>query len=108
MKPNVAIARAQTVADQWKADAERRRRMSKHDIGADILEHCADELLSELKDIEDANREVSAAEYAAANNKSVSTVRRWCRLGMIAARQSGRDWLIRLGEPAPVLKAKVA
>lgn len=96
--------RLEALAAQWRADAEKRRRMSANDVGADMLAYCADELMAEVTDTSEADEEISAAAYALLHGKSAKTVRRWCRDGLVLARQAGRDWKIRRGEPAPKLR----
>lgn len=93
--------RLSTLADAWRKDAERRKRMFAGDAGAEILRYCADELEAELRDVAEADEEISVAAYAALHGKSASTVRRWCQLGIITARQNGREYVIRRGEPTP-------
>ena len=79
--------------------------MSTLDAGADVLAYCADELLSELRDLAEADEELSAAAYADLHGKAVSTVCRWCRTGALLARREGRDYVIRRGEPCPTFAA---
>ena len=98
-------ARLHALADTWTAEAGKRRKLSAHDVGADILTYCADELRAELNDASDDDTELSAAEYAALNDVSANTVRRWCQTGALPARPVGREWRIRRGEPAPKLRA---
>jgi hypothetical protein len=93
------------LAAQWHQDAATRRRMSAGDVGADILDYCAGTLLETLREAAEADEELSVAAYAALQHKSVSTVRRWCQLGMIRARKVGREYLVRRGEPAPRFEA---
>lgn len=93
--------RIESLADSWRAEANRRRAMSPHDVGADLLDYCASELLSELRDVRSADEELTPEEYAAENRRSISTVRRWCKTGALPARKVGRGWVIRRGTPAP-------
>lgn len=89
------------LASAWRADAAKRLKMFAGDVSAQILTYCADELEAELRDVAEADEELSVAAYAALHGKSASTVRRWCQMGMITARQNGREYVIRRGEPAP-------
>ncbi len=93
--------RLTALAGAWRTDADRRKKMFAADPGAEILRYCADELEAELRDVAEADEELSVAAYAALHGKSVSTVRRWCQRGMITARQVGREYVIRRGEPTP-------
>lgn len=93
--------RLSALAGTWRQDAERRKKMFAADPGAEILRYCADELEAELRDVAEADEELSVAAYASLHGKSVSTVRRWCQHGLITARQVGREYVIRRGEPAP-------
>lgn len=93
--------RLTTLAASWRTDADRRKKMFAGDPGAEILRYCADELEAELRDAAEADEELSVTEYAALHGKSVSAVRRWCQRGLITARQVGREYVIRRGEPTP-------
>lgn len=97
--------RLTALATRWHQDAETRRRMSAGDVGADILDYCARALTETLREAADDDEELSVAAYAELHHKSVSTVRRWCQLGMVVARKVGREYLIRRGEPTPRFEA---
>lgn len=97
--------RLTALADAWKAEASKRRKLSAHDVGADILAYCADELRAELSDTCSDDEELTAAQYADLHDVSANTVRRWCQTGALLARPVGREWRIRRGEPAPNLRA---
>lgn len=98
-------ARLNALADTWSAEADKRRKLSAHDVGADILLYCADELRSELADTSDDDTELTAAAYAALHGVSANTVRRWCQSGALPALPVGRGWAIRRGEKPPKLRA---
>lgn len=104
MADKTTDTRLVALADSWQAEAAKRRKLSAHDVGADILAYCAEELRSELLDTAGDDAEVSAAEYAEMHNISPNTVRRWCQLGALPARPVGREWRIRRGEPTPKLR----
>jgi hypothetical protein len=89
------------LVDAWRADAERRRQISAGDAAADVLTYCAEQLDAALRTQDNDDEELSVADFAALHGKSVSTVRRWCQLGHITARQVGREYVIRRGEPTP-------
>lgn len=97
-------SRIRSLADSWKKDAEKRRKMSSLDFAADILEHCASELENELRDVENADEELTVGSYAALHHKAPSTVRRWCMTGALPARRVGSEYRIRRGEPCPELR----
>jgi excisionase family DNA binding protein len=97
--------RLASLASTWREEAKKRRRMSAHDVSADVLDFCASEMLSELQDASAADREITVAEFAELHDVSVSTVRRWCQTGALTARQAGREYRIRRGEPCPMLRA---
>lgn len=97
--------RLAALADSWRQDAATRRRMSAGDVGADILDYCAVALTEVMREAADDDEELSVAAYAALHHRSVSTVRRWCQLGMVRARKVGREYLVRRGEPAPTFEA---
>lgn len=97
----VHVLRFSDLVTAWRADAERRRQVSAGDAAADVLCFCADQLDRAVRAQADADEELSVADFAALHGKSVSTVRRWCQRGMITARQVGREYVIRRGEPTP-------
>ena len=100
--------RLSALATSWRTDAETRAKMFAADPSAQLLRFCADALEAELRDVAEADEELSVAAYAALHGKSPSTVRRWCQLGMIPARQAGREYVIRRGEPTPRFEARSA
>ena len=99
------MPRIAALAASWRLESLRRRRMSSHDVTADILEHCASELDAELADASDADEELTVQQYAELHGKSVSTVRRWCQTGAISTTPHGREYRIRRGEPCPSFRA---
>lgn len=101
MSAPATASRIRSLAASWKLDAAKRRQMSSLDFAADILEHCASELESELRDAEDADRLLTVREFAALHDKAPSTVRRWCQSGALPATRRGRGYDIRRGEPCP-------
>lgn len=102
---NATTHRLQSLATMWRAEAAKRRRMSAHDVSADVLDFCAGEMLAELRDANEADEELTVAQYATLHEVAISTVRRWCQVGALACRQVGREYRIRRGEPCPVLRA---
>ena len=96
-----SVDRIESLVSSWRQEAARRRAMSAHDVGADLLEYCAGELHSELRDVIDADEPIGPDAYAALHKVSVSTVRRWCKSGALPATKKGREWSIRRGEPTP-------
>lgn len=93
-----------TLAATWHTEATRRRAMSTNDAIADALDYCAKELASEVRDVTEADTELSAEAYADLHGVSAATVRRWCMSGAITANKVGRGWTIRRGEPAPTFR----
>lgn len=95
------------LAREWQEEVERRRRMSPHDVTADILHHCATGLLAAVAKASADDEELSPAEYGAQSHiqKSPSQVRRWCQAGAIECRRVGRDYRIRRGATPPYLSA---
>ncbi len=92
-------ARVELVIGHWTAEAQRRREVSKTDPVSDTLEHCASKLKLALDD--DALTELTTADYARLHHRTEQTVRRWCRLGLIASRKQGAGYLIQRGTRPP-------
>lgn len=78
----------------YRAEVERRRRISKHDGVADALEYVADEIALAVGELTDPTRLRSAAEYAAEHGVTPGTVLRWCRRNELSHRPSPRGVLI--------------
>ena len=82
-------------ADEWEAEAENQRRMSKLSPIADTLAYCAADLRERARQAEAARRNLSTAQYARIANVAPGTVRKWCARGWLdATRAADGDWII--------------
>jgi len=90
------IGAVRGLANGWRDEAERRRRISRADPVAEALDYCAGELDSELTELESstATVTVSVEEYAAATGVTPQTVRNWIRSGKLRAMRSAKGYRI--------------
>lgn len=88
-------------ADEWRTRAAQQRHPSIHNAIADTLEVCAAELEEAIED----NKYIDVEAYARIHPERphVQTVRKWCRLGWLAAIPTRKGYLIhRDAEVRPV------
>lgn len=86
---------------EYRDEANRRRQISKVDPVADAIEHIATDLSQRIELARLAEGEwLSVEDYAAQPdvNRTAQTVRAWIRAGQLAAKPTGRGYLIRKGE----------
>ena len=74
---DTAFAAFKGTAADWEAEAERRRKLTKVDPVADVLEYCASELRDQVKEIETDTHWLTVDQYAALHGKAPQTVRGW-------------------------------
>ena len=98
------VQRCQQIIAEWRADAARRKAVSASDQQADVFVFCANTLEAALNAAADEDEEISTAEYAAMHHRGVSTIRRWCKAGLLVATKKGKDYVIRRGEPCPKMR----
>lgn len=91
---------ADSLAREWREEAERRRVISKADPVPDVLEYCAGELATRARAAA-AIVSVSVEEYATAHRVTAQTVRNWCRAGRLNARETPKGWAIPKDAIAP-------
>jgi hypothetical protein len=79
-------------AAEWRTRAAQQRHPSIHNPIADTLDVCAEELERALED----EQYVSVEDYARIHPERphVQTVRKWCRLGWLAAIPTRKGYLI--------------
>lgn len=100
---------AESVAREWRDEAERRRALSKTDPVADTLAFCASELVARIRSVSIVEQHsVSVERYAEITNVTPQTVRQWCRRGLVPAQLGGRGWLIRMDAKRPGRERKSA
>lgn len=87
----------QGVARDWRKEAERRRSISKADPVADTLEYCAGEVVARVRSVGDADNLLTVEQYAAQPDVGVTaqTVRKWIRLGQLAAIETPKGYRVR-------------
>lgn len=82
------------LARDWKADAERRSRVSKLDPIADTLTYCANRITAELKALETVEQRLTVDEYAKRERVTPQTVRNWIRNNRLPAIETTKGYLI--------------
>lgn len=92
---DAVIASMRQLAETWAQTVHERRKVASVDVAADAIAFCASELVSELARIDEATRLLSVEQFAKAHHTTVSTVRRWCARGELAAEKTPMgDWRI--------------
>lgn len=85
----------ESVARDWRAEAERRRGISATDPVADTLAYCAGEIETRVRSLTFVARDgVTVDAFAATCEVTAQTVRQWCRRAMVPAQLTSRGWLI--------------
>jgi MerR family regulatory protein len=102
---DTAIAAVRAVVNGWKEEAERRRRISKVDPAADVLEYCAGELTTQLDQATSAKAYDTVEEFARDVGVTPQTVRTWCRRKLIAAVPTPNGYRIRPGQLPPARRS---
>ncbi|HTG26087.1 MAG TPA: helix-turn-helix domain-containing protein [Reyranella sp.] len=88
------LASVQSVSRDWRAEAERRRKVAKSDPVADALDWCAGELDTRCAMLKAECATVSVEQYAAAHGIAEQTVRNWIHQGQLPAERAGRGYRI--------------
>lgn len=88
------VVRLSAMVKDYRAEVERRRRISKHDSVADTLDYVSDELELAIGELTDPTRLRTAEQYAAEHDVTPATVLRWCRRGELSHRATSRGVLI--------------
>lgn len=94
-----AVAASQRLAARWLEEAARRRKLSRLDAIADVLDYCAGELLEVAAAAREAELEDTVEEYARLEQVTPATVRKWCRRGKVVARKTAKGYRIPRVQP---------
>lgn len=80
--------------ESWKSEAKTRRGRIPHDPVAETFAYCASDLEARIQ-VSTSRDVVSTGEYAAMNDVTDGTVRKWIKAGELEAHQdSSGDWKI--------------
>jgi hypothetical protein len=82
------------LADLWRAEAARRRKLTAVDPAADVLEHCASELTQQTADLRTGVAVLTVGDYARLKHVTPQTVRRWIRRGELPATGTSEGYVI--------------
>lgn len=85
MSVDVAVAAARALAESWLAEANQRRRISKHDPVVEALEYCAAELSETVRGLDAPGAMRTVEQFAAEMCVTGSAVRRWIAAGRLEA-----------------------
>ena len=95
---DVIFANDRKVAESWRREAAKRRRLSQVDPVADTLDYFASELLEQVRTYEQTSHWLTVAQYAQLKLVTPQTVRNWIRRGELSAEPDGKGgWLIPRG-----------
>lgn len=85
----------ESVARDWRAEAERRRGISATDPVADTLAYCAGELVNRVHALTFVVKDGQTVDaFAAKHDVTAQTVRQWCRRALVPAQLTSRGWII--------------
>jgi excisionase family DNA binding protein len=82
-------------AEQWEAMVSQQRRLTTVNPPADAVEYCAKDLRALVEQLRANTEELTPEQYAKLHGVSAETVRAWIRKQRLAARDTGRGYLIR-------------
>jgi hypothetical protein len=91
---DTVAAAARRVATEWKGEAEKRRRVSRHDPVADTLEFCASELSENIRAVDGPGATRTVEQYARDHGVTPQTVCRWIRRKELEAEQTPHGYRI--------------
>lgn len=92
---DAVFAQLKGVTKNWRADAERRHRITAIDPVADTTAYLAGELDDLVKRLEADTAMLSPSEFARLHHTTAQTVTAWCRSGKITgALPKGRTWQV--------------
>ena len=91
---DTAIAAARAVAAGWQTEAEKRRRISKHDLIAETLDYCAGELLEKMRPLDAPGAMRTVEQYATDHGVTAACVRKWLATGRLDGMKTPHGWRI--------------
>lgn len=84
------LATFRGLSKTWREEAQRRRRATPTDAGAEAMEYCAAELLKLVDQTRNDLHRVTVEQYAKLREVSEQTVRNWIHRGLLPA-ERGRN-----------------
>jgi hypothetical protein len=94
MSTDTAIAAARSLAASWESEAERRRRISRHDPASEALAYCAEELREVMRPLDSPGAIRTVPQFAADRAVTPSCVRRWIVSGRLEATKTPHGYRI--------------
>lgn len=91
---DAVYAAMRKIADEWKSDAAKRKKLTATDPVADALEYCADEVIDQIQTLKLNKHTLTVKEYADMKGKSPQTIRNWIHRGELDAAQVDGDFRI--------------
>lgn len=90
------VSAVEGVTRTWKAEAEKRRALSKLDPIPDALEYCAGEIMTHVRAAQYGDRGLTVDQYAKLPHVGVTpqTVRHWIRTRQLLATQTPKGYRI--------------
>ena len=76
---DLILASSRAVAETWRDEATRRRKISPTDPVADTMEFCATELLDHLQGVDRQTHWLGSEDFAQLHGVTPQTVRNWIR-----------------------------
>lgn len=81
-------------AEQWETMVSQQRALTTVNPPADAVEYCAKDLRALVAKLRTNTEELTPEQFAALQGVSAETVRAWIRKKRLAARDTGRGYLI--------------
>lgn len=102
---DVVVRRVEATSRTWREEAERRRKISKIDPVAEVLDYCAGELSAVLRDAKAESETITVEQFAARERVTAQTVRAWIRRDLVPALWGAKGYIIPKDAKAPRRKA---
>lgn len=103
-----ALRPIEKLAEDWIAEAKRRRQVTTVDAVADTLQYTAAELLETVRLASFETNELTVEQFAAKHHVISATVRRWCRTERLSARLTPAGYLIPADAQPPIRRPRAA
>ncbi len=98
---DVVVKKVEATSRTWREEAERRRRISKIDPVAEVLDYCAGEISAVLRDARAESETITVEQFAAKERVTPQTVRTWIRRELVPAQWGAHGYQIPKDARAP-------
>ena len=102
---DLVVRKVEATSRTWREEAEKRRKISKLDPVAEVLDYCAGEISAVLRDARSEIEYITVDELAARERVTPQTVRTWIRREIIPAQWGPKGYQIPKDARVPRRKA---